>query len=227
MSKTTKPLFHLAGVPVTAEPSAIFSPLNVFGLALWLASPRPWADRLRLGLLAVLAYEIASVIHTLGHILSSRQVQAPMDEVHLAMPLPRTLYYDDQVSPQKHCGRAIGGPIASGLAFLTTLGLRPFVPARLSELFNLMSLTNGFLFGGSLLPLPFVDGGVLLKWSLVAQGRSVDQADQAVRQANLLLGGVTTAISLVLGLKWPGKAALLGLIQGSMLVATGLGKLKL
>jgi hypothetical protein len=89
----------------------------------------------------------------------------------------------------------------------------------------LLSWTNGLLFAGSLLPLPFVDGGVLLKWTLVGQGRPVEQADHTVGQTNLLLGAVTAAISLVLALKRQGKAAILGLIQGSMLVAAGLGKL--
>jgi Zn-dependent protease len=229
MAKNYSSLFTIAGTEVTAEPSALFSPLNVFGLTVWLSSDSSWPARLRQGLLAVLAYEAASVIHTIGHMISSHRAGAPMDRVHLAAPLPRTLYYNNEVSPQAHLGRASGGPLASGLAFLVTLGLWPLVSGQsvLAEFLKLSSLINGLLGAGSLLPLPFVDGGVLLKWSLVERGQPVGKADQVVRQANLSIGILAVAIGLILVLKRQSKGAILSLVNAGMFVAAGLDKLKL
>ena len=48
--------------------------------------------------------------------------------------------------------------------------------------------TNIFLPTVGLLPIPFIDGGPVLKWSLVARGRTVPEADQAVRRVNVVLG---------------------------------------
>ena len=229
MAKNYTHLFTIANTEVTAEPSALFSPLNVFGLTLWLSSGGSWPARLRQGLLAILAYEAASVIHTIGHIISSRRAGAPMDRVHFAAPLPRTVYYNNEVSPQAHLGRARGGPIASGLAFLVTLALWPFVSGRsaLGEFLRLLSFINGLEGAGSLLPLPFIDGGVLLKWGLVEQGRPVEEADQVVRQANLLIGSLAAFIGLILLLKRQSKGAILSLVNAGMFVAAGLDKLKL
>ena len=152
-----------------------------------------------------------------------------MDRFHLAAPLPRTVYYNNEVSPQAHLGRAIGGPIASGLAFLLTLALWPFVSGRsaLGEFLRLLSLINGLLGAGSLLPLPFIDGGVLLKWSLVERGQPAAEADQVVRQANLSIGILAAAIGLILVLKRQSKGAILSLVNAGMFVAAGLDKLKL
>jgi Zn-dependent protease len=229
MTKNYSSLFTIADTEVTAEPSALFSPLNVFGLTVWLSSGVPGSARLRRGLLAALAYEVASVIHTIGHIISSRRAGAPMDRFHLTAPLPRTVYYNNEISPQAHLGRAIGGPIASGLAFLLTLALWPFVSDRsvLGEFLRLLSFINGLLGAGSLLPLPFIDGGVLLKWSLVERGQPAEEADQVVRQANLLIGILAAAIGLILVLKRQSKGAILSLVNAGMFVATGLDKLKL
>jgi hypothetical protein len=152
-----------------------------------------------------------------------------MDRVHLAAPLPRTLYYNNQVSPQAHLGRAIGGPIASGLAFLVTLMLWPFISGRLvlGEFLRLLSVINGLLGAGSLLPLPIVDGGVLLKWGLVESGQTTAQADHVVRQANLIIGALSAAIGFILLLTRQGKGAILSLVNAGMFLAAGLDKLKL
>jgi hypothetical protein len=196
-------LFSLLDTPVTAEPSALFTPLAVFGLGLALAGlkyDRPsLLARLRFGLLTLIAYYIADIFHIGGHIFSARSAGAPVDRVHLAIPLARTFYDNNHVAPRTHCRRAIGGPIGSGIGLIIAWLLSRLTPGRSvwRDLFNMMSLANGLTCFGSFYPLPYIDGGTLLKWTLVQKGATPDEADRLVQQTNLALGAAST-IGLVL-----------------------------
>ncbi|RME60889.1 MAG: hypothetical protein D6790_08630, partial [Caldilineae bacterium] len=66
---------------------------------------------------------------------------------------------------------------------------------------------------GSLTPFPIVDGGVILKWTLVEQGRTPEQADKAVEQAGLAVSGAAAAAGVVMASRrrWGWAAGLLGL----------------
>lgn len=170
-----KPLFILLNTPVMVEPSALLTPLNMVGLGLWLAGPgQPWSKRLRLGGLMLLTYALTDLLHFGGHIVSSRYAGAPMDRVHLAAPFPYAEYLDNDVSPQAHRLRSVGGPLANALACLLSVGLGPFTPANSvrREWLTMSRWLNGLIAVGSLLPLPFIDGGVILKWTLVERGYS-------------------------------------------------------
>ena len=57
-------------------------------------------------------------------------------------------------------------------------------------------LGHGFIFGGSLAPLPIVDGGSMLKWTLVERGRTPEQADEIVAQVDLSLGTALAATGI-------------------------------
>ncbi|MCK4724669.1 MAG: hypothetical protein KAT29_02650, partial [Anaerolineales bacterium] len=50
---------------------------------------------------------------------------------------------------------------------------------------------------GSLAPLPIVDGGSLLKWTLVDHGRTPTEADQIVKQAGLATGVAATGAGVM------------------------------
>jgi Zn-dependent protease len=52
------------------------------------------------------------------------------------------------------------------------------------EVAKLFYQTNLFLSFISLLPIPGIDGGPILKWSLVDRGCSIEEADEAVRKTN-------------------------------------------
>jgi hypothetical protein len=57
---------------------------------------------------------------------------------------------------------------------------------------------NQFLLLGGLLPQPWLDGGVVLKWALVARGQSLKKADKAVQVANAAAAvGLGTASAAV------------------------------
>lgn len=197
-------IFTFNHVPVKARPS--FWPMI---LIVWLVvvllrrRQRPeesptqtlWASKLSMLLLLVV-----DIGHALAHTVSARWAGAPMDEVRLEANLPRTIYYDDNVTPLQHCQRAIGGPFYNAVGLLFSLVWRSLARrGSLSrELAGVSALGHGLIFAGSLLPLPFVDGGVLLKWSLVARGASPDEADRRVRQANLGLGDALPATGALL-----------------------------
>ncbi|MEE8355930.1 MAG: hypothetical protein V3R33_01360, partial [Anaerolineales bacterium] len=94
------------------------------------------------------------------------------------------------------------------------------------ETANVFLKTNKFLFTVSLLPIPGIDGGTILKWSLVDKGYEIEKADQVVQNVNGLL-------SIILGLfsSWSflKNKKLLGIFSGllaliSLGVFTGLIK---
>ncbi len=78
--------------------------------------------------------------------------------------LPQTLYDDNDVTPQQHIGRAIGGPLASALSMLIWWSIwrvlqgKPIARVALIAMIHNMIITLG-----SWLPLPLVDGGVIYK----------------------------------------------------------------
>jgi hypothetical protein len=116
--------------------------------------------------------------------------------------LPRLVYHnvhDAQVTPQQHMARAAGGPLLNGLLWLLAALLRrSAVPGSLlAEMADIAVYTNALIACGGLLPLPPLDGGALLKWGLVAAGRSPGQADQIVRAVNGPVGvGLAGATAL-------------------------------
>lgn len=222
--------FNFIGTPVTLEASGLLAPLNLFWLAVVLTAGQPWGRRLRYGLFAALNYVLADAAHFGGHIISSKMANGPMQAIRLAAPMPQSIYTDHDVSPNTHRGRAIGGPVGSAVAALVVLVLRAFTHPHTAarDFFNVAALGNGLLSLGSLLlPLPMVDGGVLLKWTLVEEGdQTPAAADAVVERANLAAGGVLAVAGSVMAIRkniLPGLM-LLGTAAGA--IAVGLGKFR-
>lgn len=73
--------------------------------------------------------------------------------------------------------------------------------------------------------MPIVDGGSLLKWTLVARGRTEAQADLTVQRTSLATGTVAG----LAGIGFAGKGKWLpaaGLLATTAAVAAGIGKLR-
>ena len=135
--------------------------------------------------------------HNLAHLSASQLVNKPMDQFRIQLGMPRCVYYelnDRNVAPRQHVARALGGPIFN-------LMLLPFARAakRLTRPDSIAGMTartaydtNLFLSVVSMLPIPGIDGGPILKWSLVERGKTIAEADEVVRKANgplaLILG---------------------------------------
>lgn len=202
--KDTPIAFSVWGTPVKVNPAILANLLGLWGLLSWLAGrhrpERPWFLRVVIGFLSTVALLIADLGHAMAHIISARHAGAPMDEIQISAGMPRTVYFDNEVPPSVHRLRASGGPVYSALGLLTSLGLRALSPSgsALREVADWSCLGHGFIFLGSLVPLPFVDGGTLVKWTLVEQGRTPSEADEAVRQVDLALGLSATATGLAL-----------------------------
>ena len=138
--------------------------------------------------------------HNLAHAYTADWIGKPMDELQIQWGMPRCRYdqlNDPDVSPRQHVIRSLGGPVFNllmiPLAFIARSLTRPGSISR--EIANTALQTNMFLAGVSVLPIPGIDGGPILKWSLVDQGFEIEDADRVVQKVNGPLSGVLTLIS--------------------------------
>jgi hypothetical protein len=180
-----------------------------------------------MGLAIVLMLIPADVGHAVAHIFSARWAGAPMDEILLSAGMPRTLYWNNAVSPNAHRLRAIGGPLFNLVALLLSLAIYALLAGNsiVRELAIWSALGHGLILIMSLVPLPVVDGGTLLKWTLVARGRTETQADAAVRRLDWGIASLTEIAGLVLVASrlWIAGGILLGL--GMVVIAITAGKI--
>ena len=132
--------------------------------------------------------------------------------------MPRTLYQNNDVAPTIHRMRAFGGPIFNviGLLLSLTIFQIAFGHPIAREWMGWSAVGHGYILVMSLLPLPIVDEGTILKWTLVARGKTEVEADDFVRRVDWVLGIilVTTGIGLLLMRMW-----IIGLI---LLVGSGI-----
>jgi hypothetical protein len=226
------PLFTVWDTPVKVKP-IVYGHLLAGWLGLsWLAGRRrprlSWIARLLIGAASLLAMISADLGHAIAHIVSARYAGAPMDEIYVSETLSHTLYREDDVPPDVHRLRALGGPIFSAVGLAASLLFRSRTPppsvARVVA--DAACLGHGYVLGGSLLPLPIVDGGSILKWTLVKRGLAPARADAALRQANLALGtaATTAGVTFALSRRW---LPALGLVAaGAAALAAAVGKIR-
>ena len=127
--------------------------------------------------------------HNLAHLAASNMIVKPMDQFRIQLGMPRCVYHkinDQDVAPREHLVRALGGPIFNLLALPFT-----WVARRLTKKDSIAGITartafdtNLFLSTISLLPIPGIDGGPILKWSLVEGGKTTQEADEVVKKVN-------------------------------------------
>jgi Zn-dependent protease len=118
-----------------------------------------------------------------------------MDAMRITWGMPLVVYYeinDETVTPREHVLRALGGPLFNLLvlpvAWLFKRRTRPGSAAR--DIAEAAVGANAFIPIVGLLPIPGLDGGPILKWSLVERGRTLEAADLAVRKVDSVLGVV-------------------------------------
>lgn len=188
----TRTIGRFNGVPVNVRPIYWVAPPAMWLALVWLAGKRKpersLGQRLLVALLGLPFPFLADVGHALAHTESAKRAGAPMDQVLLSLDMPRTLYNNNDVAPAIHRQRSLGGPIFSAASFLGSLLWRALsAPDSLSrELADVACLSHGFILTGALMPLPIVDGGVILKWTLVEQGYTPEAADAVVQKAGVL-----------------------------------------
>jgi hypothetical protein len=201
------------------------------GLSWYFGKKHPhwdWSARILSGALSGLALIAADVGHALAHSVSARAAGAPMDQIDLSSGMPRTVYFDQDVPPRAHILRALGGPLYSALGFILSLVLRSLLPSKSipHEVATWSSVGHGLIFAGSLAPLPIVDGGSILKWSLVESGQSPQEADRFVEIAGITTGVAAGAAGAAFAARrrWLPAAGLLA--AGIIAIAAAKGKIR-
>lgn len=175
----------------------------VWGVMSWIAGrtrpDRGLGERMRIATYTMSAVLGSEWGHNLAHAAAANWVGKPMDAIRITWGMPLCVYYDindDSVTPQQHILRALGGPLFSFTLLVISSAVRRITPkASLSrEVADISCATNAFLSTVSLLPIPGIDGGPILKWSLVERGRTAEEADQVIRKVD---GGLGIALSFL------------------------------
>jgi len=161
--------------------------------------------------------------HNLAHLAASNLIGKPMDELRIQAGMPRCIYHDindRMVTPRQHIIRSLGGPIFNILLLPVTAGVRKLIGTGsiAGETAKTAFQTNLFLGLISLLPIPGIDGGPILKWSLVDRGYTIVDADLAVREIN---GPLSLCFGLFSSWAFYSKKILAG-IFGTLLGLTSL-----
>jgi hypothetical protein len=206
MNTSPPPPVTLFGTPLVTRGwlSLPFNELGAWLVMAWLAGrKRPerttW-QRLGVGFLSMIALLKWEWLHNIAHAAAARWAGKPMDSLEIIAGMPLCNYSVENhrsATPRQHILRALGGPLFNlGAMFVTRLLRRASPPEGLErELLDVAVGMNTFLCTASLLPTPGIDGGPILKWSLVAAGRTPQQADQAVRRANLAASPLMGAVA--------------------------------
>jgi Zn-dependent protease len=198
----------LSGLPVLE--------LIAWGLLTCVAGRRnpewPTGKRLAGGALMTIGLLGSEWCHNLAHTLAAWWIGRPPNAMLISFGTPFLVYYDvndPQVTPSQHRVRALGGPIFNVLLVPVLWLAGRFTQAgslaHTSAHFAMQA--NAVLTGASLLPMPFLDGGPILKWSLVQRGYPLEKANKVVNEANLAVGaGLAVACGILLKKrhKWTG-----------------------
>lgn len=229
---TTMVQLRIFSTPVKVKGTVLVPIVALWGIVTWWGfSWHPergfWQDVL-IGFVTVLLLLPADFGHALAHIFSARSAGAPMDEILLSAGMPRTLYGNNEVSPDVHRMRAIGGPLFNMVGLLLSAVI--YIVARgnpiVRELAAWSAGGHGWILFAALSPLPMVDGGTLLKWTLVARGRTEKEADEMVRLLDWVIGivGGLIGVGLLLVQMWIAGMILVGI--GAVIIAIAAGKIR-
>lgn len=225
-------LFTVWNTSVKVKPAVLGNFLVGWVALSWLAGQQvpesSWAARLLVGALSLAALLVADFGHAMSHIISARYAGAPMDEILVSAGMPRTIYFDNDVPPQTHRMRSLGGPIFSALGLLVSLFLRTLTSygSLVRVVADWSCIGHGFILAGSLTPLPLVDGGTILKWTLVERGRTPAEADVVVQRFSLVIGAVAITAGVVLTTQRRWLPALGLVVAGVIAIGAGLGKIR-
>ncbi len=227
MDKKRRILGYLGNTPITIE-GYTWLPLaqlaTYLGVIVYRTRQSPdkrMIEHIRSAGISTVAILGSEWLHNLAHVAASNLIHKPMDEMQIFAGMPRCIYYeinDLEVTPMEHIKRAAGGPLLNASLLPLLLTLRRICPINSTarELWDVALGMNIFLATVSLLPIPGIDGGPMLKWTLVDRGYSPTQADQTVRRAN---GPLAIFLAIAGALAYlrrrKGIALLLGLLSGT------------
>ena len=149
---------RIFGTPVKVKETFLAPAVLVWGGLIWWGMrrhpKRGLGHGLFIGFVTLVILMIVEDGHALAHIFSARYAKVPMDEIRITANMPRTLYWNNDVSPDQHRLRALGGPIFNALGFLLSLTINRLVPRHSveRELSGWSTLGHGLLFLMCLVP---------------------------------------------------------------------------
>ena len=158
-------LGSLLGAEWYLSPYGWLAPVWVLGLGLLLAQRtrrgQAPAATLGRGLSYALLTALSMVWHQVGQIVGGRLVGAPLSGVVFTATLAYQLYPEEGEQPRHvHLARALGGPVAHLALGATALLVWR---RRRTGLAGYLAALNGAFAAASLLPIPAMDGGVVLR----------------------------------------------------------------
>lgn len=231
-TKQSEQVPHILGVSLEISPGFITNLVALWtGMSWYMGVKHPHWDsfkRIFGGALSALALIAADVGHAFAHTFSARAAGAPMDQIKLSSGMPRTIYFDQGVPPRAHILRALGGPLYSALGLATSFALGSLLPRKsmAREVVGWSIIGHGLILAGSLAPIPIVDGGSILKWSLVENGQTPQAADRLVEQSGIAAGIAAGAAGAGFAARqrWLPAAGLLA--AGIIAIASAKGKIR-
>jgi hypothetical protein len=224
-------MFRLFNTTIKVKAVVLFDILVLWGVLAWLGLTwhpgRSVWQAVLIGLATVLVMLPADYGHAVAHIFSARFARAPMDEILISEGMPRTLYWQNDVSPNTHRLRALGGPIFNAFCLILSLVVYAAAPgpSLARELAAWSAFGHALILVLSLLPLPVVDGGTLLKWTLVAKGQDPARADAVIRRIDRVVAMIAGIAGLVLVAAKMWIAGLICLAAAAIVMAIAAGKI--
>jgi Zn-dependent protease len=156
---------------------------------------RSWRTRFGVAALTMPVILGSEWCHNLAHAAAAKFTGHPVDAIRINFGMPLLIYYDIEdasVTPRQHIIRALGGPIFNTAVWTMAALARFFTPRKSAarEVVNAALYMNAFLVIIGMLPIPGIDGGAVLKWSLVERGQTLTEADESVKKVNAVTGVV-------------------------------------
>ena len=223
---------RIFGTPVKVKLIIFVYIAVLWGIITWLGlywhPERGFWQGLLIGFVSWIFLSISDLGHPVAHIFSARYAKAPMDEILLSEGMPRTLYWNNDVSPNVHRMRAMGGLIFNMLALLLSSGIYGIAPSNslVREWMGWSAFGHGLILVAGLLPLPMVDGGTILKWTLVARGKTEAEADALVRRIDWILGFVFVIAGIGFAFIKMWIIGLIGIGAGVIILSIAAGKIR-
>jgi Zn-dependent protease len=151
-----------------------------------------------------------------------------MDALRVTWGMPLVVYHDlhdETVTPRQHILRALGGPVLNALLLSLALLFRRSTreDSALRDVADASVGMNTCLCTASLLPIPGIDGGPILKWSLVERGHAPEKADEMVMAVDRAVG---PGLGIAAGVAFTKRRWLLGTILAgfaALALAVGFG----
>ncbi len=163
-------LGRLAGLQLSALPSAVISAIGLWTLLTMLAAvviPLPIGTAVLGGLIAALLHYVSETLHQLGHALAAKRTGYPMTGVRYWSVLGTSIYPTDepQLPGRTHIQRALGGPIMSVLVGVVAGIIAAMTTGLIGWLIAFFAFDSLVVMGlGAFLPLGFTDGSTILTW---------------------------------------------------------------